>query len=119
MTIEPIGSYRATWGEGPIWWDGMLLYVDIEQHKVIGLNPTTGEEKVIEVGERVGTVVPRETGGLLIAGDNGLYFLNCDGEKTAIADPEPDKLVTAGFPAPSGRQRYLTRRAEEENHPDC
>jgi sugar lactone lactonase YvrE len=91
MTIEPIGSYRATWGEGPIWWDGMLLYVDIEQHKVIGLNTVTGEEKVIEVGERVGTVVPRETGGMVIAGDNGLYFLNCDGQKTAIADPEPDK----------------------------
>ncbi len=91
MKIEPIGSYRATWGEGPLWWDGMLLYVDIEQHKVITLNPTTGEEKVVDVGERVGTVVPRETGGLVIAGDNGLYFLDSDGEKIAITDPEPEK----------------------------
>ena len=91
MTIEPIGNYRSTWGEGPIWWEEKLLYVDIEQHKVIALNPATGEEKQISVGERVGTVVPRETGGLVIAGDNGFYFLNCDGELTAIADPEPEK----------------------------
>ncbi len=91
MTIEPIGNYRATWGEGPIWWNDKLIYVDIEQHKVVTLDPATGEEKEIPVGERVGTVVPRETGGLVIAGDNGLYFLNCDGEKTAIADPEPEK----------------------------
>lgn len=91
MIIEPIGSYRATWGEGPIWWQGKLLYVDIEQHKVIRFDPATGEEKEFPVGERVGTVVPRETGGYLIAGDNGFYFLSEEGELTAISDPEPDK----------------------------
>jgi sugar lactone lactonase YvrE len=91
MTIEPIGNYRSTWGEGPIWWQGKLVYVDIEQHKVISFDPATGEEKEFSVGERVGTVVPRETGGYVIAGDNGLYFMNEAGELTAIADPEPEK----------------------------
>ncbi|MFD2277506.1 SMP-30/gluconolactonase/LRE family protein [Rubritalea spongiae] len=91
MTIEPIGKYRSTWGEGPIWWQGKLIYVDIEQHKVISFDPESGEEKQFPVGERVGTVVPRETGGYVIAGDNGLYFMNEVGELTAIADPEPDK----------------------------
>ncbi|MGJ8672566.1 SMP-30/gluconolactonase/LRE family protein [Rubritalea sp.] len=91
MKIEPIGTYRSTWGEGPIWWQGKLIYVDIEQHKVISFDPASGEEKEFSVGERVGTVVPRETGGYVIAGDNGLYFMDAAGELTSIADPEPDK----------------------------
>lgn len=92
MTIEPIGNYRSTWGEGPIWSEGRLLYVDIESHKVISFDPETGEEKVWDVGERVGTVVPRESGGLVIAGDNGFAFLDTEsGEVTAISDPEAAK----------------------------
>jgi sugar lactone lactonase YvrE len=91
MTIEPIGNYRSTWGEGPIWWQGKLVYVDIEQHKVISFDPATGEEREFPVGERVGTVVPRETGGYVIAGDKGLTFMSEAGELTAIVDPEPEK----------------------------
>lgn len=91
MTVEPIGNYRATWGEGPIWWEGKLVYVDIEKHKVIELDPQSGSEKEFEIGERVGTVVPRETGGYVVAGDNGLYFLSEEGDLTKITDPEPDK----------------------------
>jgi sugar lactone lactonase YvrE len=44
------------------------------------------------VGQRVGTVVPRQGGGLLCAGDDGFFFLDTDnGTVTPIADPEPDK----------------------------
>ena len=63
MVIETVGNYRARWGEGPLWWNGALLYVDIEGHRVIRFDPASGEEKIWEVGERVGTVVPREAGG--------------------------------------------------------
>ncbi|MEN8679049.1 MAG: SMP-30/gluconolactonase/LRE family protein [Akkermansiaceae bacterium] len=92
MTIEPIGEFRSTWGEGPIWSGGRLLYVDIETHKVISFDPETGEERIWDVGQRVGTVVPRSSGGLVIAGDNGFAFLDEEsGEVTAIADPEPEK----------------------------
>ncbi|SHJ24868.1 Sugar lactone lactonase YvrE [Rubritalea squalenifaciens DSM 18772] len=91
IQVEPIGDYRAQWGEGAIWWKNALLYVDIEKHKVIKFDPVSGEEKFWDVGERVGTVVPRESGGMVIAGDNGFYFLSEDGELTSISDPEPDK----------------------------
>ncbi|MDB4354080.1 SMP-30/gluconolactonase/LRE family protein [Akkermansiaceae bacterium] len=93
MTIETIGNYRAQWGEGPIWWEGRLIYVDIEKHQVIFLDPATGEEVFFDVGERVGTVVPREAGGVVIAGDHGFSFLDTDsGKVSRIADPEPEKL---------------------------
>lgn len=89
--VEPIKGHISTWGEGPIWHDGKLLYVDIEGHKVIKFNPESGEEKIWPVGERVGTVVPRASGGMVIAGDKGFSFLSEDGVVTNISDPEPDK----------------------------
>lgn len=91
MIPEPIGSRKSLWGEGPIWHEGRLLHVDIEGHAVVIFDPATGEEKVVEAGERVGCVVPRASGGLVIGGDHGYSFLVPDtGAKTPIADPEPD-----------------------------
>lgn len=107
IEITPVGSYVSQWGEGPIWWEGALYYVDIEGHTVIRFDPVSGQEKVWNVGERVGAVVPRESGGLVIAGDNGFKFLDTDsGELTAIADPEPEKennRFNDGKCSPDGR----------------
>jgi len=91
IKAELIGEYRAQWGEGPIWHEERLLYVDIEGHRVVEFDPGSGQEKVIEAGERVGTVVPRAKGGLVIAGDHGFSFLDEAGTVERIADPEPDK----------------------------
>lgn len=90
--ITVIGNYRAQWGEGPIWWRGCLYYVDIEKHNVIRFDPDSGEETIWDVGQRVGTVVPRSNGGLLCAGDDGFFFLDpVSGAITPISDPEIDK----------------------------
>lgn len=86
---EPVGTHVSKWGEGPLWQRDRLLYVDIEAHKVLAYYPATGEEKVWGVKERVGTVVPRQQGGLVIAGDLGLSYLDETlGYVTHIADPE-------------------------------
>lgn len=107
MEISTVGTIRAKWGEGPIWWAGKLYYVDIEGFQVIRFDPESGEERVYEVGERVGTVVPRTGGGLVIAGDSGFRFLDEDsGELTPIADPEPEKgnnRFNDGKCSPDGR----------------
>lgn len=107
ISVEPVGTVRSKWGEGAIWWDGVLFYVDIEGKLVWRFDPETGEEKSWEIGERVGTVVPRESGGLVVAGDNGLYFLDTETGKLAkIVDPEPDKgdnRFNDGKCSPDGR----------------
>jgi sugar lactone lactonase YvrE len=107
MIVEPVGTLRSRWGEGPIWWKDALHYVDIEGHRVIRYRPDTGEETQWHVGERVGTVVPREAGGLVIAGDSGFHFLDeTDGRLHAIGDPEPDKpdnRFNDGKCSPDGR----------------
>lgn len=106
-TIEPVGNLHSQWGEGPIWWRGVLYYVDIEGHRVHRYDPASGSEKSWDVGQRVGTVVPRESGGLVIAGDHGLFFLDEEtGTLTAIADPEadkPDNRFNDGNCSPDGR----------------
>ncbi len=109
--ISPIGNYRAQWGEGPIWWNDRLLYVDIEKHTVLEFDPKSGLEKSwnlhATVG-RVGTIVPRAEGsGLVVAGDNGLHFLDREtGKTSAITDPETTKnnnRFNDGKCSPDGR----------------
>lgn len=107
ITIAAIGTIQSQWGEGPVWWRGALYFVDIEGHRVHRFDPADGSARSWDVGERVGTVVPRESGGLVIAGDRGLHFLDEEtGQLTAIADPEPDKpdnRFNDGKCAPDGR----------------
>lgn len=91
-TKTPVGSYVAQWGEGPIWVEDALYYVDIEGHKVLRYIPEINAEESWEVGERVGTVVPRQDGGLIIGGDNGFsFFDDISGEVENIFDPETEK----------------------------
>ncbi len=107
MKPEPISNHVSIWGEGPLWQQNRLLYVDIEAHKIIAFTPGTGEEKIWNVGQRVGTVVPRGQGGLVWAGDHGFFFLDeATGISTAIADPEPelpDNRFNDGKCDPAGR----------------
>jgi len=93
IQVTPVGTHVSVWGEGPIWHQDRLLYVDIEAYKVVSYDPVTQAEKMWDVGQRVGTVVPRAKGGLVWAGDTGFYFLDeTTGESTYIGDPEPNIL---------------------------
>jgi len=108
ITISTVGSRTSKWGEGPIFHEDRLIYVDIEGHTLIRLDPQTGKEETWNVGERIGTVVPRAEGGFLCAGDSGIYFLDPDsGKLTVLADPEadkrPDNRFNDGKCDPSGR----------------
>ena len=88
-----VGNYVAQWGEGPIWIEDALYYVDIEKHKVLRYLPEINAEESWDVGERVGAVVSRENGGLIIAGDTGFSFLDdLSGDVEGIYDPEKEKV---------------------------
>jgi sugar lactone lactonase YvrE len=107
ISIEVVGTVKSQWGEGPVWWSGFLYYVDIEGKRIHRYSPETGEEISWETGQRVGTVVPREGGGFVFAGDKGIFFLDqVSGDIVAIADPEPEKLdnrFNDGKCSPDGR----------------
>lgn len=108
MRKPEILSPRVTrWGEGPVWHEGRLFYVDIENHLILRLDPESGAGDTWDVGQRVGFLVPCRSGRLLYGGDNGLFFLDpASGESTFIADPEPDRPANRfndGKCSPDGR----------------
>jgi len=108
ITVQTVGSRISQWGEGPIWWQDKLVYVDIEGHALVELDPDSCEETVYDMGERIGTVVPRASGGYLCAGGTGIYtFDPASGKKESLADPEadkrPDNRFNDGKCDPAGR----------------
>ena len=89
-SIKTIGKQISQWGEGPIWWDNFLFYVDIAGNKLLRLKPETGEESIWDVGEHIGTIVPcKNDDEVIYAGDTGYVRFNLKtGIKAALADPE-------------------------------
>jgi len=107
IEVEAVGTRVSRWGEGPIWWEGALWHVDTEGRAVCRFDPATGDGQAWDVGERVGTVVPRESGGWVIAGDTGFHFFDSQaGTVRRIHDPEsdlPDNRFNDGKCSPDGR----------------
>lgn len=88
-TPTPVGTHISQWGEGPLWNGSRLLYVDIEAYKIVAFDPVAETEKIWDVGQRVGTVVPRASGGLVWAGDEGIFSLDeGSGQSALICNPE-------------------------------
>jgi sugar lactone lactonase YvrE len=91
MTPKPVGTHISRWGEGPVWWQGHLYYVDIEGHSLVRLNPINQTETTWTLDQRIGFALPCEDRRWIWGGDHGLYFLDLEsGDSTFIADPEAD-----------------------------
>ena len=91
--VELILDAKAILGEGAAWDAGRkrLYWVDISGEKVHIYNPANGSDRAISVGQPVGTLAPRQKGGLVLAMEKGLYFLDEEsGELEFISDPESD-----------------------------
>ncbi|MBX3012250.1 MAG: SMP-30/gluconolactonase/LRE family protein [Caldilineaceae bacterium] len=91
--VELLVDIRALVGEGPIWdaTKGVLYWVDILSSMVYEYDPATGENRGYHVGQHVGTVVPRASGGLMLALYDGFAaFEPATGAITLLADPEAD-----------------------------
>ena len=90
-TLELVLDAKARLGEGAIWHaqKGLLYWVDIENALLHIYDPESGNNREINVGQRVGTVVPRKKGGVMVALEKGFAALDLDsGALTPIADPE-------------------------------
>ena len=84
---------HAQLGEGSIWnWQTQRLWwIDIEGKKLNIYDPVTKENQVIDVGQRIGTVVPAKKGGAVIALQDGIYLLDLKTRKQSlICSPEKD-----------------------------
>lgn len=107
LTAELVLDVRAALGEGSLWHDERLLWVDIEGHTVNRYDPVSGRRESWNVGQRVGTVVPRAKGGLVAAAHHGVGFLDTkSGAFELFCDPEggrPELRFNDGKCDPRGR----------------
>ncbi|MBC5774829.1 SMP-30/gluconolactonase/LRE family protein [Pontibacter sp. KCTC 32443] len=81
---------KAIVGEGALWHprEQVLYWVDIEGRKLHIFDPKTEQDKVFTVKERIGTVVPLEEDGVLVALQNGIHKLDTEtGKLTFILNP--------------------------------
>jgi sugar lactone lactonase YvrE len=99
---------KAMLGEGSIWHsvEKKLYWVDIEGKALHIYDPVSHNDRVIPVGERIGTVVPVKHGGALVALQNGIHKLDTEtGTLSLIVNPLPDPGLrfNDGKCDPSGR----------------
>ncbi|MDX1523955.1 MAG: SMP-30/gluconolactonase/LRE family protein [Anaerolineae bacterium] len=102
-------DHLAELGEGP-GWDAAaqrLYWVDIYGQALHLFTPASGLHRIIPMPAKIGCAVPKTSGGMLVALQNGLFTLDLDSEMlTAIADPEaglPHNRFNDGKCDPRGR----------------
>ncbi|RFU67626.1 SMP-30/gluconolactonase/LRE family protein [Peribacillus saganii] len=106
---ELIVDAKATLGEGPAWdaKNQVLYWIDIKERKIFIYNPESGINDTFELQQSIGAAVPRNSGGLIVALENGFHFLDLQsGKLTVIADPEqglPDNRFNDGKCDANGR----------------
>ncbi len=91
--VELLVDAHALVGEGPIWdaEKGVLYWVDILSSMLYVYNPDTRENRAYAVGQHVGTVVPRVSGGLMLAVYDGFAAYDpATQQLTLLSDPEAD-----------------------------
>ncbi|NEU30421.1 SMP-30/gluconolactonase/LRE family protein [bacterium LRH843] len=94
VKAELVIDAKATLGEGPCWDSEkhLLYWVDIIEKKVHIHNPKTKSNQSIDVAHLPGAAVVRDSGGLVLATQNGFYTLDeKTKELTLIEDPESDR----------------------------
>lgn len=109
MEPELVVDARATLGEGPVWHPRrqQLYWVDIEEGKLHVHDPAGQQDRVYEVGCRVGAAVPRRPGGMVVATESGLQAFDLEtSRRENLADPEshlPDNRFNDGKCDAEGR----------------
>lgn len=113
---------KSDLGEGAIWnpKTGELLWIDIHAEILNLYNPATGNNKEMFTGQKIGTVVPTESGDVLVALKNGIYRLDPQtGTKKLIVNPEshlPNNRFNDGKCDPAGRLWVGTMSMENEKN---
>ena len=93
VEVEVVVDGRDQVGEGPVWLgpERRLVWVDITGRLVHSLDPATGHKETVDVGQYVGAVVPRSSGGFVAAVETGFGVIDMrTGRLEMIAEVEAD-----------------------------
>lgn len=107
--VELVVDAHAVIGEGALWnsAEQVLYWVDIMGNKLHVHDPSGESDRVMDIGQPVGTVVVRASGGLMLALKDGFAaFDPASGELDLLHDPEahlPENRFNDGKCDPAGR----------------
>ncbi|KMY43204.1 SMP-30/gluconolaconase/LRE domain protein [Bacillus sp. FJAT-27916] len=120
--LELLVDENAILGEGPTWDEKAqsLYWLDIMGKQLHIFEYAKGSNRTIELEQMPGTIVPRKSGGAVIALQNGFYFMNLEtGQLEPITDPEshlPHNRFNDGKCDPKGRFWAGTIHLEGKEH---
>ncbi|MFT5378033.1 MAG: sugar lactone lactonase YvrE [Candidatus Latescibacterota bacterium] len=97
IDIQQVIAKRTLVGEGALWdADKKVMYwVDILRAQVYIYDPLSGVNRTIDTCQAVGTVVPRQSGGLVVALHNGFAHIDLDTEKMTPIGEDPERQMPA------------------------
>lgn len=122
MKVKPVIDIKARLGEGALWdyKNQRLLWIDIEQGILHVFDPKTGKNESFEQSMRIGTVVPIDTGGFVVALEDGIYtFDPATGKRMKRATPpelKPGIRFNDGKCDPAGRFWAGTMSVNDERN---
>ena len=93
VDVECVCEGHALLGEGPMWSprDGALYWVDILRPSVHRFDTATGADEETKLGSMVSLVIPKATGGLLVATPGGLMTLDDSKRLHPCCHPESER----------------------------
>ena len=109
---ESVWDLAAELGEGPVWVEDALWFVDIKKQKVHRFDPVGADKRSWDAPEQIGFLLPARGGGFIAGLQSGLVrFDPATGDFKPLADVEPDKpgnRINDGAVDPSGRLWFGT-----------
>lgn len=91
-TPECIWPVAAELGEGPLWWNGVIWFVDIKQDRIHCFDPVRGEGKSWNAPAAPGFLAPLRGGKFIVGTKTGLHiFTPGTGHFDFLAAVEPDR----------------------------
>ena len=107
-----IWSVECELGEGPVWADGALWFVDIKKRKIHRCDASGGERRSWDAPEQIGFLLPAEDGGFVAGLQSGLHRFDPEsGAFSLVAEIEPDRpanRLNDGVVDPEGRLWFGT-----------
>lgn len=91
MDVDVVVAAAARLGEGPRWWAGQLLWIDVLAGLLHRFDPEAGTDAVVDLGDVVGMVAPRRAGGLVAGLGRSVVRLDDAMREVARTDVEADR----------------------------